>query len=158
LLNCFTCHYLLLLGLLLTGHGLLRTLALAGVASRALSSGGEATAMAQASVGADLDQAADVAVDLSAKVSFYLAVAIKHFAEMGDLGLGEITHLLAGVHACLLKQLKDVVLTNAIEQGERILRRLLSGKVDTCDTCHLVRFPFLRQPISPVAACASCSR
>jgi hypothetical protein len=31
------------------------------------------------------------------------------------------------------------VLANAVDQRQRILRCLVSGKVDTCNTCHLVR-------------------
>ncbi len=95
--------------------------------------------MSEPSIGADLDQAADVAIDFSAQVSLDLEVSIKNFAKVGDLGLGEVADLLSGVDARFLKKLDYIVLADAVDQRKRILRRLVSGEVDTCDTCHLVR-------------------
>ena len=152
LLFCFalryllSCHVLLgagprgptvlLLRLLLTGHGLLRTLALAGVASRALASGRQAAPMAQSAVGADFDETADIAVDFASKVALDLEVSVQDFAESADLGFSEIANLGARIDARLFQKLDDVMLADPVDQRQSVLSRLISGKVDTCDTCH----------------------
>lgn len=95
--------------------------------------------MAQAAVGADFDQASNVAIDFSSKVSFNLEVSVQHFAELGDVGFGQISNLGPSVDTGFLKKLDYVVLADSVDQRQRVLRCFVSGKVDTCDTCHLVR-------------------
>src|SRR5215207_2048817 len=82
----------LLPSLLLPGHGLLRALARARVGARALAVDGEATAVPQALVAADLDLALDVGGDLSAEVTLDLEVVVDVGAQLRNLFFGEVAH------------------------------------------------------------------
>src|SRR5690606_25853904 len=79
-----------LAGLLLAGDGALRSLAGASVRLGALSVHGQALAVADTLVAADLDLAADVRGDLTAKVTLYLEVAFDVVAEGDELIVGKI--------------------------------------------------------------------
>ena len=74
---------LLLTNLLLTGDGLLRTLARASVGLRPLAVHWQAATVTNALVAADLDLAADVGGDLTAEVTFDLEVRVDVVAQ-GD--------------------------------------------------------------------------
>ena len=56
----------------------------------ALAADGQATAVADALVAADLDLALDVLGDVAAQVTFDLEVGVDVGAELGDLFLGEV--------------------------------------------------------------------
>src|SRR5918999_4416414 len=82
----------LLAGLLLPGHGLLRALAGPGVGPGALASDGEAAAVAEAGVAADLHLPLDVLGDLPAQVTLDLEVGVDPGPQLGDLFVGEVPH------------------------------------------------------------------
>src|SRR5579871_6483877 len=79
-----------LLRLLAAADGLLRALARAGVRLRALAVDGEATAMAEPAVRADLGEALDRLGPLAAEIAFDLVVLVDVVAELRDLVLGEV--------------------------------------------------------------------
>ena len=101
-----------------------------------LTSGREAAAVAESSVGTNLDEAANVALNFAAEVTFDLVIAVQNLSKMAHFLLGQIANLHARGDAGFLKKLNDVVLADAINEGEGILSRLIPWKVDTCDTCH----------------------
>ena len=81
---------LLLAGLLLAGDGALRALAGARVGLGALTAHGQAPAVPDALVAADLDLAADVGGDLAAQVTLDLVVGLDVVAELDQLLVGEV--------------------------------------------------------------------
>ena len=81
---------LLLTGLLLAGDGLLRALAGTRVGLGALTAHGQAAAVPDALVAADLDLAADVGGDLAAQVTLDLEVGLDVVAEPDELVVGEV--------------------------------------------------------------------
>src|SRR5688572_2295949 len=104
--------------------------------------------MPQTTVRADLDQAADVAVDLAAKVSLHLIVAIDDLADVADFGLGKVPNLLGGVDPCLLDRIARRLQPEPVDQGQSVKDRLVSWKVNACNSRHLYR------SLNPAAACA----
>src|SRR5690348_13837939 len=80
----------LLLGLLLAGHGLLRTLAGAGVGLGPLPVHRQPAAVPQALVAADLDLAADVGGDLAAQVTLDTEVGVDVVAQLDQVLVAEI--------------------------------------------------------------------
>src|SRR5699024_6424991 len=76
--------------LLLAGDGALRTLAGAGVGLRALAVDGQATAVAQALVAADLDLAADVRGDLAAQVALGHVVLFDVVAQLDEVLVADL--------------------------------------------------------------------
>src|SRR5581483_2202999 len=89
--HCSPCP-LVLSGLLLPGHGLLRALTGPGVRPGALPPHGEAAAVAEAGVTADLHLPLDVLGDLPAQVALDLEVPVDPRPQPGDLFLGEVPH------------------------------------------------------------------
>lgn len=92
--------------------------------------------MAEPTVRTDFDKAANVALHFALKVAFNLEVAIENFAQTANFRFAKIPNPLSRVHIGLRAQIENVVLADAIDERERILRRLVPRKVDTCDTCH----------------------
>src|SRR5262249_40478296 len=82
----------LLAGALLARHGLLRSLAGAGVGPGALPVDGQASPVTQALVAPDLDLALDVRGDLAAKVTLDLDVAVDVAAQLRHLVVGQVAH------------------------------------------------------------------
>src|SRR4051812_43826979 len=76
--------------------GLLRPPAGTAVRLRALPVDGQAPAMANSAIGADLRQALDRLLALTAEVSFDLQVAVDVPLKLRDLLVGEIAHLRVG--------------------------------------------------------------
>src|SRR5438045_1407363 len=92
--------------------------------------------MAQAPIGPNLDKPSDIALNLAAKVTFDLIIAVQDLTQTTDLRLAQIFYSLSRIDARLLAKLNDVVLADAVNERERILRRLIPRNIDTCDTCH----------------------
>ena len=80
--------------LLLAGHGLARTLAGAGIGLGALAADGQALAVTQAAVAADVHQTLDVHAHLGAQVAFDLVAGFDDAAELADFVVGEVAGLL----------------------------------------------------------------
>src|SRR2546421_3277031 len=81
---------LLLAGLLLVGHDLLRTLAGTRVGPGPLAAHGKPATVPDALVAADLNLAPDVRGDLAAQVTFDLEVGFDVVAELDDLFVGQV--------------------------------------------------------------------
>jgi hypothetical protein len=139
----------LLLHLLLAGDGLLGALAGAGVGVGALAADGQALAVAEALVAADLHLALDVLLDLAAQVALDLEVLVDPGADAVDLFVGEVADPGARVDADLSQICCGGGAADAEDVGERDLEPLLAGDVDAGDTCHVSVLPLL----SPGAAC-----
>src|SRR5689334_25358709 len=142
--------YWLLAGLLLPGHGLLGSIARARVGAVALTVHGEATAMPEALVAADLDLALDVGGDLAPKVTLDLQVVVDVGAQLRDLFLREIAHARVARDAHAVADLLGARAADAEDVGERDLQPLLAGDVDSRDSSQL-------STPSPGAACGGGS-
>src|SRR3954462_8946024 len=127
----------LLPGLLLPGHGLLRALARARVGARALTVDGEAAAMPEALVAADLDLALDVGGDLAAEVTLDLQVVVDVGAQLRNLFLREIAHARVARDAHAVADLLGARAADSEDVGERDLQPLLAGDVDARDSSQL---------------------
>src|SRR5262249_50825990 len=85
--------------LLLAGDRSLRALGGARVGPGALTAQGQALAVPDTGVAADLDLAADVRGDLAAQVAFDLVVGLDVVAQLHDLFIGQVTSPLVRVDA-----------------------------------------------------------
>jgi hypothetical protein len=110
----------LLLSFLLTGDRLRLALAGSSVGPRSLASGWETAPVPETAVAADLHEAADIALDLSLEVAFYLVFPVQQLSELTDLSLIQIPNLGSGVNAGLLQKPVYVVLADAIKQRKSI--------------------------------------
>src|SRR3954470_6421349 len=87
------CASAILLGhFLLAGDRLGGALAGAGIGVGALAADRQALAVAQAAIAAQVHQPLDVHRHFAAQVAFDLIVAVDDFADLDDLGFGQIAH------------------------------------------------------------------
>src|SRR5690606_3544053 len=118
--------------LLLAGDGALRALAGASVRLRALTVDGQATAVTDALVAADLDLAADVGGDLAAEVTLYLVVALDVVTERDELVVGEVLDADVDIDTGGLKRLQRLGAANAVDVGECDFNTLVARNVYAC--------------------------
>src|SRR5690606_34226358 len=130
-------HGLLSAGLLLAGHGALGALAGTRVGLGALTAHGQAAAVTQALVGADLDLAADVGRDLTTEVTLELVVALEVVAERDELGVAEVLHAEVGADARRGKGFLRAGPAHTEDVRERHLEPLVAGEVDADKTFHV---------------------
>src|SRR3712207_1893611 len=138
-------------GLLLAGHGALRTLAGAGVGLRPLTPHREVHPVAAALVAADLDLATDVGLDLTTEVALDLEVRLDLVAEPHELVVAQLVDSHVGAHTGGLEQLLSTGTADAVDVGECDLDALVARQVDTNKTCHGWRVS-LRSPKVSVRA------
>src|SRR3972149_521124 len=128
---------LLLPALLLARDGLARALARARVRVRALPAHGEAPAVPDPLVAADLDLPLDVLGHLSTQVTFDLVLTVDELTDLADLFLGEVADARRAVQAGPGHDLRGPRRADAVDVAERDVHPLVTGEVDTCDTSHL---------------------
>ena len=90
---------------------------------------GQAPAVADAGVAADLDLAANVRGDLAAKVTFNLEIALDVFAELNQLLVREVLGALVQVNRGSGQCLDGTGATDPVDVGERDLHPLLAGEI-----------------------------
>src|ERR1035438_4929175 len=120
----------LLANLLLSGDRLLRSLAGAGVGVGALTVDGQALAVPDALVAADLHLALDVLGNVAAEVALHLQVGVDVVAEAGHLFVGEVPYPGVGAGLGGGADLLRGGPADAEDVGERDLQPLLAGDVD----------------------------
>src|SRR5690606_11304906 len=142
---------LLLAGLLLAGHGLLLALAGARVRLRALAVDGQALAVPDALVAANLDLATDVGLDLAAQVTLDLEVRLDVVTHRDELLVGELVHTQVGAHTGRLEDLLGAGAADAVDVGESDLQPLVAGEVDANQASHGGHSPSLwRRSCAPL--------
>lgn len=131
---CFACHGLL--RLLLACDGL--RLAFAGpcVGPSVLAPGGKAATMADPSVGVDLDQSANVGVDVPPKVALDLVVLVNDLSELGDLVVVQVADLRPCVYPGLFDDLAGPFGADPEDALETDEDALVAREVNASDTCH----------------------
>src|SRR5262249_33112286 len=117
------------------GH-LLRALPRARVRLRALPVHGQAAAVPQAPIGADVHQALDVHGVLTAQRALHLVLALDERAQLARVLVGERLHPRVRIHACFLEQALRRGRPDAEDVRERDLDALFHREIDACDTCH----------------------
>src|SRR5918997_6083071 len=146
---------LLARGLLLGDRGAARPLAGARVGVRALAAHGEAAAVAQAAVAADVHQTLDVHLDALAQVALDIALTLDDRADAPQLILVEIAHARVERDLRLAQDRRGARAPDAENVRQSDLDALVNRKIDANYTSHLIspRLPM----ITPAAACASGS-
>src|SRR5690606_34308496 len=127
----------LLADLLLAGDGLLRALAGPGVGVGALPADGQAAAVAEPLVGADLHLPLDVLVDLAAEVALDLEALLDVVPDPGDLSVGEVAHPGRLVDVRRGADLLGHGPADSVDVGEGDDEALLPRDVDAGDSCHV---------------------
>src|SRR5262249_35371112 len=114
----------------------LGTLARASVRLRVLAADGQAAAVAQAAIAADLHQALDRLRALAAQITLDRDVAVDEVAQLGDLVVGQLAHVGVGRDAGLGEQLVRGRPADAVDVGQPDLDALVERDVDPGDACH----------------------
>src|SRR5687767_3239175 len=99
---------------LFAGDGLADALAGTGVRLRALAADGQALAVTQAAVAADVAKPRDVLLDAAAEGTLDHEVLVEVAVDLGDLVLGQRARLAAGVDVEVVAHLDRVLMTDTI--------------------------------------------
>src|SRR5262249_52291419 len=105
--------------------------------------------MAQPAIAAQVDQPLDVRRRVAAQVALDLVRGVDLAPDAGDLVVGQIVALAAGIDLGDLADAQRRRSPEAVDVGERDLPALVARLIEACDACHAA--PAL--PI-PGAACA----
>src|SRR6266849_8686490 len=135
---------LLAYGLLLCCHcSATRPLAGARVGVRALAAHRKIPAVANAAIGLNFNQPADIHLDLFAEIAFHPAFLLDGLANVVDFLFGQVANFLGVIHAGFRCQLFRALPPDAIDRGQANPQPLLNRKINACYTCHatcLLRF------------------
>ena len=99
--------------------------------------------MAQAPVGADLDQALDIQGDLAAKLAFNLGFLVEHIAEPADLLVVQALDAQVRVDVRDRQHPPRGVGADPKDIGERDFDALFPGNVNAGNSSHLPSYPCL---------------
>src|SRR5262249_4220382 len=136
-------------GLLAAPDGLLRALPRPRVRLGALAAHGEAAAMPDPAVRADLGQALDRLPAVAAEVALHPELGAGGVAELRDLLVREVADLLVGIELERANHLLRGRAADSVDVRQPDLEPLLRGQVDAGDACH--------QRLTPAVACAGGS-
>src|ERR1700742_1070693 len=134
---------LLLAGLLLASHGLLLALAGTGVGLRPLTVHGQAPAVPDPLIAADLDLAPDVRLDFPAQVALDAVGRVDPVAQANQILFGQLVHPGVRADPGRLKRLSGPGPADAVNVSERDLHPLIAGEINADEACH-VRAVLLR--------------
>src|SRR5690606_20616640 len=135
--------------LLLPGYRAARPFPRARIGARPLAAHGQAAAVAQATIAADVDEALDVALHLAAQVAFHHEVLRDVLAQAVHLILEQISHARVGIHARRFHDLFGARAADPVNVRERHHDPLVAGQVDAGNSRHRPSPPTL------ASACAS---
>jgi hypothetical protein len=97
----------------------------------------QAAAVADPAQAADLTEALDRLGALAAQVALDLQLAVDIGADLVDLVVGEVLHLLVRVELEHLADLLRGGLADPVDVGQPDLQALLVREVDACDSCQV---------------------
>src|SRR5690606_34856152 len=128
---------------LLAGDRTARALAGARVGLRRLTAHGQAAAVTQAAVAADVHQPLDVWLDLATEVPVDFELAVDDLAQAADLGLGEVLDPGVGRDLGLAEDDAGARSADAVDVWECRLYALVAREVDARDPSHDSSLPLL---------------
>jgi hypothetical protein len=108
---------------------------------RALAVHREVTAMANAPVGLNFDQAPDIHLNLLAEIAFDAAFLLDDLADVIDFIFRQVANLFGVIDVGLFRDFDGAVLTDAINGGQPNPKALLRRKINTCNACHIFSLP-----------------
>src|SRR5256885_2195070 len=107
-----------------------------GFGVRALPPHGQATAMANAAIRANVHQSLDVHGDFGAQRAFDFVVALDHLTQLVDVGVGEIANPKRCVDSRLAEDVDGVAPADAINVRKADLDLFLTWEIDAGYACH----------------------
>src|SRR6185312_1020465 len=122
---------------LLAGDRLGGAFARAGVGVRALAADRKPPAVTQAAIAPQIHQALDVHRHIAAKITLHQIIAIDDFADLNDLGFGQIAHAARRIDTQLGDDLVGDMRPDSMNVAKADFDSLLGRDIDAGDTCHL---------------------
>jgi len=92
--------------------------------------------MTKPAIAADVHQSLDVHGDFAPEVAFYTELFVNDVAQPLDFIFRQVLDPCIGANASSLEELLAGMQTNAVDGGKPNFYALLSGKVDSGNTCH----------------------
>src|SRR5947209_791447 len=122
---------------LLGGNGALaRTLPRAGIGMRALAANRQIAAMTQPAITLDLNQPADIHLNLFAEIALYTAFGLDLLTKLIHLFFGQILHLFGFVHFGLGAERAGARLANPIDGGQTNPYSFVRRQINSSNARH----------------------
>src|SRR5215471_4098833 len=118
-------------------HPLAGTLARAGVGVGALPVHGQALAVPEAAVAAEIHEALDVHLHFAPEIAFDLELRFDRFAKGFDVGVGQLFDLLVQRDAGFFADDAGIGFADAVDVRQGKGHVLTTGKIDSSDACHV---------------------
>src|SRR4029077_14564498 len=128
-----------------------RTLARARVGVRTLPAHRKIPAVANAAISLNLNQPANVHLDLLAEIAFHAAFLLDGLTNVVDFLFSQVADFFRVVHAGFSGLLFRALPPDAVDRGQANPQPFLNRKINACYACHetcLLKFP-PRNPIYP---------
>ena len=129
-----------------------RSFAGARIGVRALSPRRQAAAVAQSTVGLNVDEALDVHRDVLAEIAFDVSLVLDNLADAVYLVFAEILDLLEWVNIRRSEDAQRTRVADPVDVSERDPGLLVAGQIDASNTCHALSFTFCSPEASPPRA------
>src|SRR5260370_12350116 len=127
-----------------------RTLAGSRVGVRALAAYRKIPAMANAAIGLNCNQPANVHLNLFAEIAFHPAFLLDGLTKVVDFFFGQVADLFRVIHAAFRSQLFRALPPDAVDRGQADPQALLNRKINACYACHeTCLLKFLSKPLYP---------
>src|SRR5262249_14016963 len=123
---------------LLAGNGLAGSLAGAGVGASALTAHGQAAAMAQPAITADVTQAGNVLLHLAAERTFHRLFTVENAGQAADVVFRQVFGPPLRIDFRFAAQLQRRGRTDSVDVAKRNMGRFVVRKVHAENTRHLV--------------------
>jgi hypothetical protein len=99
--------------------------------------------MTQAAIAPDIHQSLDVHRDFAPEISLYAELFVDDVAQPPDFIFCEVPHPRIGIDASSLEELLAGMQANTVDVGERYFYALVSGKINSGNSCHVLSLPLL---------------
>jgi hypothetical protein len=99
--------------------------------------------MPQPAIAPDVHQSLDVHRNFATQIALYPELLVDDVAQPLDLIFSQIPNSGVRIYASPLKELLAGMQTNTVDVGQRYFYTLVSGKINTGNTCHFLSLPLL---------------
>src|SRR5690606_6611503 len=131
-----------------TGHRLLWTLTCTRVRLGPLPMNGQAAAMAQAAIAANLGQSLDVHRDFPPQVAFDRVIVVDDLPQAGYIHLRQVLDARFGIDTGLAEDFLAAAGTDAMNISQASTNLFITRNINTGDTSHNTSPTFLLNPVA----------
>jgi hypothetical protein len=102
---------------------------------------GQPSSVPRTPIGANINKASDIVVDLASEVAFDYETVINNFSNSVQIGIAQLSHFWVTGHISLNRYAVSQSVPDSINTGECNLYPFVIWNIDVCNTCHVLSLP-----------------